>query len=407
MRIQLFCAAFPPRGRGGGPVGAELIAQALVSSGHEIEVLTVSDEEHQENRGEYQVYSLGSPNIYADYWRANPVWKKIIWHLLENFNPVAFVRAHRRIRRFQPDLVMTVSIENINVATWIAAKRNGLPVVHVVQNLFILCWRGCMYARGRKCKPDCKSCRILSLGRRLAAKYVDAIIGETSFVNSSHTNRSVFTKARQYVVPGPIDPLVAARSDAIVIPRRQNHLTIGYIGNINYEKGVLTLARAARKLCENLGDKIRFRIAGTGKESVLAELRAQFPPQVTQFVGWTMSSAFYQSVDVVVVPSLLSEAFGRTSVEPLAYGVPVVVARSGGLPENVEEGISGLVFTPGDDRELARLLAELAGDKARLQALSKGALARASCYSFSKFSSTLDRIVTQVCQETRYARRDK
>src|SRR5262249_7319674 len=128
---------------------------------------------------------------------------------------------------------------------------------------------------------------------------------------------------------------------------------------------------------------------------------------VTQFVGWTMSSAFYQSVDVVVVPSLLSEAFGRTSVEPLAYGVPVVVARSGGLPENVEEGISGLVFTPGDDRELAQLLAELAGDKARLQALSKGALARASCYSFSKFSSTLDRIVTQVWQETRYARRDK
>jgi len=404
MRIHLFCAAFPPFGRGGGPVGSELIARALVSSGHEVEVVTVSDEPHQENRGEYRVCSLGSPNIYADYWRPNPAWKKIIWHFLENFNPVAFVRAHRRIRQFEPDLVMTVSIENINVATWIAAKLSGLPVVHVLQSYFVLCWRGSMYARGRKCEPYCKSCRVLCLGKRLAAKYVDAIVGETVFINASHINCSVFTKARQYVVPGPIDRLVvAARSDAIVIPRQQNHLSIGYIGNISPEKGLLTLARAARRLCEDLGDRTRFRIAGTGEKSFLSEVKAQFPSQLTEFMGWTTASTFYQAVDVVVVPSLFNEPFGRAAVEPLAYGVPVVVARSGGLPETVEEGISGLVFTPDDDRELARLLAELASDKARLQALSKGALARARRYSFSKFSSTLDRVVTQVLQEARCA----
>jgi glycosyltransferase involved in cell wall biosynthesis len=294
---------------------------------------------------------------------------------------------------------MTVSIENINVATWIAAKLNGLPVVHVPQSFFILCWRGCMYAHGRKCEACCKTCRVLSFGRRLAARYVDAIVGETSFVNCSHTRHSVFTKTRQYVVPGPIDPMAAVMSGAIVVPRQQERLTIGYIGNISHEKGVLTLARAATRLYQDLGDKARFRIAGIGKKPFLAQVKAQFPPQVTEFLGWTIPSEFYQSVDVVVVPSLVDETFGRAAVEPLAYGVPVVVARSGGLPENVEEGASGLIFTPDDDKELAELLAELTADKTRLRALSRGALARASRYSFSKFSSRLDRVVREVWQE--------
>lgn len=398
MRIHLICAAFPPFGRGGGPVSSELIARALVAAGHKVEVLTVSEEPYEDHRAGYRVLSLGSPNIYANYWRHNPTWKKLIWHLLENFNPVAFVRVCRRIRQFRPDLVMTVSVENINVATWAAAKLCGSPVIHVIHSYFLLCWRGSMYSNGRNCEKPCMSCRLLSSGRRLASKCVNAIVGETSFVISAHTKRSVFTKARHYVVPAPIDPTGDGTADAIVIPRHENYLTVGYIGYISSGKGVLTLARAARRLYHGFAEKIRFRIAGTGNDSFLTEVRSQFPVQISEFVGWVPAPAFYQSVDVIVVPSIFPEPFGRTSIEPLPYGVPVLAARSGGLPENIEDGVSGLLFTPDDDEELARLLAELASDHARLRALSKGALARAASFNFAAFARTVDHVVAEVQQ---------
>jgi len=396
VRVHLICAAFPPFGKGGGPVASELIARALVLAGHEVEVLTVSETPYEDNRGAYWVRSIGSPNIYANYWRPNAPWKKLIWHVLENFNPVALIRVWNRLRRFRPDLVMTVSVENINVATWVAAKLRGLPLVHVLQSYFIICWRGSLYRNNANCDKICASCRLLSFGKKLSAKCVDAVVGETHFVISAHIKAGAFRKARQYVIPGPVDPAGTAAFEPNVAPARNGTLTIGYLGNISPEKGLGTLAEAARRLFGTHAGRVRFRIAGSGAEDYVAEIRSRFPPQTTEFVGWTDASKFYRTVDVVVVPSLWKEPFGRVSIEPLAYGVPVLVARSGGLPENIEDGVSGIVFSPGDDAELARHLAQLFSDRPRLERLSKGARERAKIYEFSRFSHSLNRLVGEI-----------
>src|SRR5262249_54095998 len=159
-------------------------------------------------------------------------------------------------------------------------------------------------------------------------------------------------------IPGPVDRIETG--DAAGIPRRPGFLTVGYIGNISREKGIFTIARAARRVRDASEDGIRFIIAGTGKDELLAEVTSHFPSALTKFTGWVSPDGFYRQVDVVIVPSLVNEAFGRVSIEPLAYGVPVIVARSGGLPENIEEGVSGLTFTPDDDERLSALLIELA-----------------------------------------------
>lgn len=71
------------------------------------------------------------------------------------------------------------------------------------------------------------------------------------------------------------------------------------------------------------------------------------------------------------------------------------------LRESASElgSVTGMLFPPDDDEELARLLAALARDKARLRALSKGALAQARRYDFPSFARELDRVVTEVSQE--------
>jgi hypothetical protein len=118
MRILLACAAYPPWGKGGGPAASESIARALSARGHTVHVVTVADEDTNEDRDGIAIRTLRSLNVYWDYWKKNPFHRKLAWHALENGNPRALLRMRRAIAAVRPDIVMTISCENINVATW-------------------------------------------------------------------------------------------------------------------------------------------------------------------------------------------------------------------------------------------------------------------------------------------------
>jgi glycosyltransferase involved in cell wall biosynthesis len=395
MRIQLFCAAFPPFGKGGGPATSELIARALVESGHVVEVITATDEPYEDLSRPYRVLSIGSPNIYADYWKERPGWKKMIWHVAENFNPIAYVRTRKAMRAFKPDLIGTISIENVNVATWLAAKHQKVPVAHFLHSYFLNCWKGALYKNGHACVTRCGSCKLLSVGKRASAVNVQAVVGETHFIVDQHIRDGLFGDIPKYIIPSPMNdnfqPVPA-------VPRKGRigkKLSVGYIGNISPEKGVFTLADAAVRLQTSHPDMFEFTIGGTGKDEVVEELRQRFPAG-TQFMGWCKPNDFYAKVDVVVVPSRWNEPFGRVSIEPLEHGIPVIVARSGGLPENVDDGVSGMIFEAGNDMELADALAQLADRPGMLERLAQGAARQAGNYTFPTFITALDKMVREV-----------
>jgi glycosyltransferase involved in cell wall biosynthesis len=71
-----------------------------------------------------------------------------------------------------------------------------------------------------------------------------------------------------------------------------------------------------------------------------------------------------------------SEAFGRVTVEYLRRGRPVIGTRSGGTPELVDDGVTGLLYPPGDCAGLADQIAVVASSKKMLRELSIAALER-------------------------------
>ena len=117
MRILCAAAAYPPSGKGGGPKASETIAKALRARGHAVRVVTVGDNESLEVRDGVEVKTLRSLNIYWNYWVERSALAKLLWHALENFNPRALFRMRREIAAFRPDIVLTISVENVNVTT--------------------------------------------------------------------------------------------------------------------------------------------------------------------------------------------------------------------------------------------------------------------------------------------------
>jgi len=390
MRILMACAAFPPFIDGGGPISALMVAKLLRQSGHDLEVVNVADREEREIYDGVPVQRVTTLNIDWNYRLPRPAWKRAIWHLLENFNPRAFVVMRRQIRRFRPDIVLTDSIENINVATWLAARTCGVPVCHILRSTFLLCWKGSMRKSSGNCGTACGSCQATSIGKRIMSRFVDAVIGETRFIIDKHVSHGYFPGASTHVVPGLLPNPVATepRSVAAGAPVR-----IGYLGVLDAVKGLDTLAAALDLLAPSARPQVL--IAGTAKSQYAKALPAKFPAD-TSFLGWVRPDELFKRIDVLVVPSLFEEPFGRVIVEAFAAGIPVIGARSGGIPETIDPGVNGMLFPAGDAAALARLLQELMADPAQIHKLSNGALTAAQRYAPARIGAAYDAVFAGV-----------
>jgi glycosyltransferase involved in cell wall biosynthesis len=357
-----------------------------------VHVITVADEDTQEDRDGIDVRTLRSLNLYWNYWKKNPLPAKLAWHALENGNPRALLRMRRAIASINPDIVVTISCENVNVATWLAARMLGIPTAHVVQSHFLLCWRASMFRDGKNCDGQCWSCRSTSVGKRLLSHLVDGVVAESRHMLDQHAEAGYFARAKREVIPAAIDWPVRDK------PRPQSEtIKVGYIGMVTRNKGVETLARAAARLGETA--PFEYLIAGDGPAAYAESVSQIFPKGRARFLGWTDPAAFYPEVDVLTVPSLWAEPFGRVCIEAFAHGVPVVAARSGALPEIVEEEKSGLTFEAGDDAALAASLSRLEQNRPLLSALQVGALKRTGDYSPQRLGQAFEAFLGGLCKD--------
>lgn len=389
-RVMMAAAAFPPFADGGGPISALHLAKALRAAGHELEVFNVADRDELDDISGIPVHRMRSPNVYWNYRvRNNPV-KKAAWHILENFNPVAFHRMTENIKIFKPDIIITDSIENINVATWIAAKMLRVPTIHLLRSTFLLCWRGGMRRRGRNCIKPCVSCLMSSVGKRLSAKSVDAVVGETHFILNKHLQNGYFPQAKTRIIPG-----IADQSAEIRRPPVSKSLRLGFLGVHDENKGLTVLAAAMKIVPEELAS---LDLAGARSNQLWSEGHL-FNGSNVSVRGWVDPAEFLSSIDVLVIPSLFEEPFGRVAIEAFSAGVPVIASRIGGIPEVVEQGVNGLLVEPGDPFELARAINKLATSPHMIGQLRAGAINSSFKYQAGQVVQSFERLFDEVLDD--------
>ena len=396
MRILCVAAAYPPHGKGGGPKASETIAKALCSRGHTVRVITVADDESFEAHDGVQIRTLRSLNLYWNYWRKDrSAAARLLWHALENFNPRALLRMLREMVEFRPDIVVTISVENVNVATWVAAWMLGCPSVHAIQSYFLMCWKGTMFSKNKNCERPCLQCRATSIGKKFCSQLVDGVIAEASHTLSLHREQGFFRRAATRIIPGAVTGTTSSPSPCAA---ETDAIRVGYIGMLTPNKGIGTLGAAAALL----GDDVPYEyvIAGEGKPEFVQQVLSKFPASKTTYLGWVDPNSFYPLIDVLVVPSIWAEPFGYVCIEALSFGVPLIVARAGALPEIIDEK-SGLVFAAGDHEELAVCLRRIASDRNLLKRLHCGALVRARQYTPATLAASFDTFLSQVCASSK------
>jgi glycosyltransferase involved in cell wall biosynthesis len=138
---------------------------------------------------------------------------------------------------------------------------------------------------------------------------------------------------------------------------------ISYIGRLDKVKGLETLLHAFAVLLKTKPDA-HLLIAGkpllqkqhyrTELEALTAQLG--ITSQVT-FLGHVAEPiALYQLSDLTVLPSVWAEPLGRTLLESMACGTPVIASRMGGIPEVLTGEFAEALVQPGDAEDLATKL---------------------------------------------------
>lgn len=161
-------------------------------------------------------------------------------------------------------------------------------------------------------------------------------------------------------------------------------LLIAAFGTLDKRKGQDVLIRAAKTVCDAVGDA-EFLIIGPKSIGDLNNVYAQSLLDLTGRLGLRERIHFLGSrsdvprllraVDVVVQPSWV-EAGPIVPLEAMATGVPVVVTDIGANPEEVIHGVTGLVVPVGDHESMAEAIIGLLQDKPRGEQLGRAGRSR-------------------------------
>jgi glycosyltransferase involved in cell wall biosynthesis len=337
LRILFVHNAYQQRGGEDSVVDDEI--QLLRENGHEVELY---------RRDNHDIASMGKLAAVRDtLWSARTV--REVEAVLIRFRPDV-IHTHNTFPLISPSLY------------WAAAKRH-VPVVQTLHNFRLLCpqamllregkvcedcvgklpWRGVAHRCYRGSLPQSAALAGMLVLHRGLGTYANKI---TRYIALNDFCREVFVRGglpanRLCVKPNFVsDPGVGS-----VI--RKGFL---YVGRLSVEKGITTLAAA---LAEEPGQQCE--VIGTGPEGgEIVRL-----PNV-KMAGWQQGdyiAARMKNSLALVMPSLWYENFPRTLVEAFACGLPVIASRLGAMAALIRDGETGLLFEPGDARDLAAKLA--------------------------------------------------
>jgi len=206
---------------------------------------------------------------------------------------------------------------------------------------------------------------LLALKRYRAGTRILAI---SRFVEKSLLNSGISAKNVEVVYEGvevPPLPSKAARSRA----REQwgvgtDQILLGCVGYLLPEKGQEHLVRAFHAVRAEFPEA-RLLLAGDGprREALESLTRNSGLQDAVVFAGFVEDiRQVYAALDVFTFPSL-AEPLGTSLLAAMAWGLPVVAVSSGGVPEYVENDVTGLLAAEAEPSLLSRALLRMLGDK--------------------------------------------
>jgi glycosyltransferase involved in cell wall biosynthesis len=266
---------------------------------------------------------------------------------------------------FQPDVIhVHNTFPLISPSLYWTAARRKVPVVQTLHNFRLLCPQAIFLRDGKLCEE----CVGKLPWRAVTNKcYRDSALQSAVVTGMLATHRALGTyrdRITRYIALNEFarDKYVEGGLPAERIRIKPNFVpSVGtpdwtlrrgglYVGRLSSEKGLDVLARAV-----GAPDAQDIEVIGSGPLEALAS--QSFGERYLGYRPLDDIMARMRSAQFLVLPSICYENSPRTIVEAFSCGLPVIASRLGALIDIVKDGVTGLLFNPGDSADLAEKMA--------------------------------------------------
>ena len=361
MRVLLLTNYFPPHYAGGAEVVVYNTCRGLRERAMDASVLMVNGRMPRANNERRLVQDVPVRELTHEPYLLNN-------RVVQAWDPRVYRDVLSELRKVQPDLVHVHNVSGASLAPFTACQRLGIPVVLTLHDFWLLCPNNMLYrGDGLLCDPSgeasgCGQCfrrydywADIPQRRKAFAhlvRHVRFFISPSQKLADLHAAAG-YDPGRFRVVPNaleptsyrpPSDPRVRA-----VIRERGRYGTLLFAGALVETKGVPTLIEAIPLLSRYV-DRFRLIVAGEGEERFARALRqvGQSRVKLLGRVPFQEMRALYAAADLTVLPSTWYENSPMVIYESMLAGTPVLGSDIGGIPELIDEDVTGYTFRPGD-----------------------------------------------------------
>lgn len=244
--------------------------------------------------------------------------------------------------------------------------------------------------------------RRLSVLQRLGVKQVNRILSISASTRDQMASRNGLSGKLFDILPCTLEPYygngsVSKSREELQLPKGKMILSVSRLDASERNKGIDKVIEAMPLVLKQVPDAF-YAVVGDGKdrrrlEDTASEVGVQDKVIFAGRVTDKLLPAYYQAGDVFVLPSL-NEGFGIVFLEAMYYAKPCIGARTGGIPEVIEDGKTGFLVEPGDTQALADNLIRFLKDDNLRHAMGEAGKDRLEGeFSFERFRGRLETVL--------------
>ncbi|MBC7234627.1 MAG: glycosyltransferase family 4 protein [Chloroflexi bacterium] len=283
-----------------------------------------------------------------------------------NRNAYSAVRA--LVRRYRPHVAhVHNTLPLLSPAVYYALRDEGVPVVQTLHNYRLLCPNALFFRQGRVCE-DClgkmpwpalihrcyRQSSLASAGV-CAMLMTHRLLGTWQHTVSRYVALTEFAR-RKFIQGGLPAGKIEVKPNFVTDMAMQRDGDEGefflFVGRLDEAKGVTVLLDAWRQM--RMAPPLR--IVGDGPLATKVRALCGFCENVSWW-GHRPNREVRQwmcRAKALIVPSIVYETFGLTTIEAFCAGLPVIASRHGAVASLLEEKRTGLLFDPGNAQDLIR-----------------------------------------------------
>lgn len=352
MKVLFLSDDFPPRSFGGAGISTYELAKGVQKAGHEVSVITVvrkGSEAGEDNFEGLKVFKIA--NDYKERWRP----------YLSLYNPPVVRQVKRILKEISPDIVHVNNVHRyLSYHSIKLSKKMSKGVVMTFRDTMAFTYgkletkkylndfdtKFSWIDQLRQAKKRWNPLRNFIIRRYL--KHLD--IG---FANSESLRESL---ERNGIKNVEVMHTGIDLKDYAISDKQLSGKTVFFAGRLSEAKGAKVVEEAMKIVLKEI-PLAKLITAGSNGDWLDRE---------------DMKRTFAES-DLVLVPSLYLDAFPRIMLEAMALARPVVGTCYGGVPEAIEDGVTGYVVNPLDTQKMAEKISELLKDPKKAENFGKAA----------------------------------